>query len=287
MPSIFSRIVSGELPAYKVAEDADHLAFLDITPLVEGHTLVIPKKEIDYIFDLTPQALAALHVFAQRVAKGVQAAVPCRRIGVAVIGLEVPHAHIHLIPMNKVADMNFANPKITVPAGRMQELAAAITAQIPGGSGLPAPATLASGDAARLTNAAPADPNDATLTQLQKLTQGLVFSSESEAPLEAVSYAAPAGDLPDAQLLQALGEPAQAKVEKVELTLFLRNQTADSSKAGADIANRYKALQLYLKQELDGTQVYRVGTGPQVHAYALGRDVAGRLAGFKTVLTES
>ena len=287
MPSIFSRIVSGELPAYKVAEDADHLAFLDITPLVEGHTLVIPKKEIDYIFDLTPQALAALHVFAQRVAKGVQAAVPCRRIGVAVIGLEVPHAHIHLIPMNKVADMNFANPKITVPAARMQELAAAIAAQIPGGSGVPAPAASASGDAARLANAAPADPNDATLIQLQKLTQGLVFSSESEAPLEAVSYAAPTGDLSDAQLLQTLGEPAQAKVEKVELTLFLRNQTADSSKAGADIANRYKALQLYLKQELDGTQVYRVGTGPQVHAYALGRDVTGRLAGFKTVLTES
>ncbi|MFD1874042.1 nuclease A inhibitor family protein [Hymenobacter bucti] len=285
MPTIFSRIVSGELPAYKVAEDADHLAFLDITPLVEGHTLVIPKKEIDYIFDMTPQALAALHVFAQRVAKAVQAAVPCRRIGVAVIGLEVPHAHIHLIPMNKVADMNFANPKITVPAARMQELAAAIAAQVPGGSGLPAPAA-ATASAAR-SSAAPADPNDATLAQLQKLTDGLIFSSESEAPLEAVSYAAPVGDLSDAQLLQALGEPAGAKVEKVELTVFLRNQTADTGKAGVDIANRYKALQLYMKQELDGTQVYRIGTGPQVHAYALGRDAAGRLAGFKTVLTES
>jgi histidine triad (HIT) family protein len=288
MPSIFSRIVSGELPAYKVAEDADHLAFLDITPLVEGHALVIPKMEIDYIFDLTPQALAALHVFAQRVAKGVQAAVPCRRIGVAVIGLEVPHAHIHLIPMNKVADMNFANPKITVPAERMQELAAAIAAQIPGGSGLPAPAAAASGDAARTAQAAPpAAANDATLTQLQKLTQGLVFGSESEEPLEAVSYVAPTGDLTDAQLVQVLGEPANAKVEKVELTLFLRNQTTDASKAGVDIANRYKALQVYLKQELDGVQVYRIGTGPQVHAYALGRDAAGRLAGFKTVLTES
>ncbi len=291
MSSIFSRIVSGELPAYKVAEDADHLAFLDITPLVEGHALVIPKKEIDYIFDMTPQALAALHVFAQRVAKGVQAAVPCRRIGVAVIGLEVPHAHIHLIPMNKVADMNFANPKIKVPEARMQELAAAIAAQIPGGSGLPAPAAATAFAAAKAApadaKAAPADPNDATLAQLQKLTQGLVFGSESEAPLEAVSYAAPTGDLSDAQLLQVLGEPANAKVEKVELTLFLRNQTADTSKAGADIANRYKALQLYLKQELDGVQVYRIGTGPQVHAYALGRDAAGRLAGFKTVLTES
>ena len=287
MPSIFSRIVSGELPAYKVAEDADHLAFLDITPLVEGHALVIPKKEIDYIFDMTPQALAALHVFAQRVAKGVQAAVPCRRIGVAVIGLEVPHAHIHLIPMNKVADMNFANPKITVPAERMQELATAIAAQIPGGSGLPAPAAAASGDAARSAQAAPAAANDATLAQLQKLTQGLEFVSESDAPLEAVSYAAPVGDLSDAQLLQVLGEPAGTNVEKVELTVFLRNQTTDSSKAGVDIANRYKALQVYLKQELDGVQVYRIGTGPQVHAYALGRDAAGRLAGFKTVLTES
>ena len=288
MPSIFSRIISGELPAYKVAEDADHLAFLDITPLVEGHTLVIPKKEIDYIFDLTPQALAALHVFAQRVAKGVQAAVPCRRIGVAVIGLEVPHAHIHLIPMNKVADMNFANPKIKVPEERMQELAAAIAAQVPGGSGLPAPAAAQASSAARSASAAPAaDPNDATLAQLQKLTQGLEFVSESEASLEAVSYAAPTGDLSDAQLLQVLGEPANAKVEKVELTLFLRSQTADTSKAGTDIANRYKALQVYLKQELDGVQVYRIGTGPQVHAYALGRDAAGRLAGFKTVLTES
>jgi histidine triad (HIT) family protein len=283
MPTVFSRIVSGELPAYKVAEDADHLAFLDITPLVEGHTLVIPKKEIDYIFDMTPQALAALHVFAQRVAKGVQAAVPCRRIGVAVIGLEVPHAHIHLIPMNKVADMNFANPKITVPAERMQELAAAISAAVPGGSGLPAPA---SATAASATTAP--DPNDATLAQVQKLAEGLVFRSESDAPLEAVSYTAPTGELSDAQLLQALGEPADAKVEKVELTQFLRNHTADSGKAGSESsANRFKALQFYLKQELDGTQVYRIGTGPQVHAYALGRDVAGRLAGFKTVLTET
>ena len=283
MPSIFSRIVSGELPAYKVAEDADHLAFLDITPLVEGHTLVIPKKEIDYIFDMTPQALAALQVFAQRVAKGVQAAVPCRRIGVAVIGLEVPHAHIHLIPMNKVADMNFANPKITVPAERMQELATAIAAQVPGGSGLPTTTVQT-----KIAVAAAPATADATLAQLQKLTVGLVFSSESEAPLEAVSYAAPVGDLTDAQLLQVLGEPATAQVEKVELTLFLRNQTADTGKAGSvDVANRYKSLQLYMKQELDDVQVYRIGTGPQVPTYALGRDVAGRLAGFKTVVTES
>ncbi|WP_198172492.1 nuclease A inhibitor family protein [Hymenobacter ginkgonis] len=285
MPSIFSRIVSGELPAYKVAEDADHLAFLDITPLVEGHALVIPKKEIDYIFDLTPQALAALHVFAQRVAKAVQAVVPCRRIGVAVIGLEVPHAHIHLIPMNKVADMNFANPKITVPAERMQELATAIAAQVPGGSGLPAaPAA----PAAKMVAAAAPAVADATLAQLQKLTQGLNLVSDAEEPLEAVSYAAPVGDLPDAALLQLLGEPAQAKVEKVELTLFLRDYTADNGVLGdPKLANRYKALQLYMKQELDGAQVYRIGSAPQVHVYALGRDAAGKLAGFKAVLSET
>jgi histidine triad (HIT) family protein len=270
--------VAGELPAYKVAEDTDHLAFLDITPLVEGHTLVIPKKEIDYIFDLPPEQLAALHVFAQRVAKGVAAAVPCKRIGVAVIGLEVPHAHIHLIPMNKVADMNFANPKITVPAERMQHLAAAIAAQVEGGSGLPtAPAA-----------PAPAATNDATLAQLQKLTMGLHFISEADAPLEAVSYAAPVGDLANEQLLQALGEPAGAKVQPQELTVFLSNHTADDGVTGdVKLANRFKALQLYLKQELDGVRVYRIGQGPQLHAYALGRDVAGRLAGFKTVLTES
>lgn len=284
MPSIFSRIVAGELPAYKVAEDADHLAFLDITPLVEGHTLVVPKQEIDYIFDMTPQALAALHVFAQRVAKGVRAAVPCQRIGVAVIGLEVSHAHIHLIPLNKVGDMNFANPKITVPAARMQELAAAIAAQVPGGSGLPAPA------GPPVTAAAPAaaDPNDATLAQLQPLVAGLNFISEGDAPLQTVSYAAPTGELTDAQLLQALGEPAGARVERQELTQFLANHTADHGVLGdVKLANRYKALQMYLKQELDGTQVYKVGKGPEIHAYALGRDAAGRLAGFKTVLTET
>ena len=283
MASIFSRIVAGELPAFKVAEDADHLAFLDITPLVEGHTLVIPKQEIDYIFDLTPQALAALHVFAQRVAKGVRAAVPCQRIGEAVIGLEVPHAHIHLIPLNQVSDMNFANPKIKVPEARMQELAAAIAAKVPGGSGLPAPA-----GAAPAPPAPAADPQDATLAQLQKLTQGLQFISEREAPLEAVSYAAPVSNLSDSTLLQLLGEPASAPVQPVELTQFLANHTADHGVLGDPaLANRYKQLQVYLKQELDGVQVYRVGSGPQIHAYALGRDAANRLAGFKTVLTET
>jgi len=276
MPSVFSRIVSGELPAYKVAEDGRHLAFLDLTPLVEGHTLVIPKREVDYIFDLPADELAALHVFAQRVARGVQAAVPCKRVGVAVIGLEVPHAHIHLIPLNKVADMNFANPKITVPEARMQEVAAAIAAKMDGGSGL-SPATLG------------ADASGAAVPpQLQEMVKGLVFMSESDAPLHAVAYAAPGGELATAALLQLLGEPAGTKVETLELTQFLRNHTADDGVLeNVDLANRYKALQMFMKQELSGTQVYRVGIGPQVHAYALGRTADGSLAGFKTVLTET
>ena len=279
MPSIFSRIVSGELPAYKVAEDGQHLAFLDITPLVEGHTLVIPKREIDYIFDLPPAELAALHVFAQRVAKGVRAAVPCKRVGVAVIGLEVPHAHIHLIPLNQVADMNFANPKIKVAPARMEELAAAIAAKVDGGSGLAAAAASAA-------LAAPAA--DATLQQLQQLCAGLIYMSESEAPLEAVSYAAPAGDLATGELLKTVGESARAKVSTQELTQFLSQHTADNGVLhDAAKANRYKALQLFMKQELDGTQVYVLGPGPQLQAYALGRDATGRLAGFKTVLTQT
>jgi len=278
MPSIFSRIVSGELPAYKVAEDGRHLAFLDITPLVEGHTLVIPKKEVDYIFDLPADELAALHVFAQRVARGVQAAVPCKRIGVAVIGLEVPHAHIHLIPMNQVADMNFANPKIKVAEARLQELAAAIAAQVDGGSGL-AEAPVGAGVAVGRAAVPP---------QLQKQVAGLQFISESEAPLEAVAYAAPGGDLSNAALLKAVGEPAGTKVETADLIQFLRNHTADDGVlSDVALANRYKALQMYLKQDLSDTQVYRVGTGPQVHAYALGRTADGTLAGFKTVLTET
>ena len=279
MPSIFSRIVSGELPAYKVAEDGRHLAFLDLTPLVEGHTLVIPKNEVDYIFDLPTDELAALHVFAQRVAKGLQAAVPCKRIGVAVIGLEVPHAHIHLIPMNKVGDLNFANPKIKVAEARMQELAAAIAAKMEGGSGLPE----ATAGAAMARSAGAAVP-----PELSAQVKGLHFLSESDAPLEAVAYAAPGGDLSNAALLKALGEPAGTKVETLELTQFLRNHTADDGVLeNVDLSNRYKALQMFMKQELDGTQVYRVGTGPQLHAYALGRTADGTLAGFKTVLTET
>ncbi|GAA4363254.1 hypothetical protein GCM10023185_31830 [Hymenobacter saemangeumensis] len=279
MPSIFSRIVSGELPSYKVAEDADHLAFLDITPLVEGHTLVIPKKEVDYIFDLPAEELAALHRFAQRVAKGVQAAVPCRRIGVAVIGLEVPHAHIHLIPMERVSDMNFANPKIKVAEERMKELATAISAKVEGGSGLE--------DGKGSDGKGAEEKADATLQELQTLTKDLYFVSESEAPLEAVSYEAQ-GELNDDKLLKLVGAPAGSKVETVELTQFLRNHTADDGVLGdVALANRFKALQMFMKQELDDAKVYRIGGEPQVQAYALGRSLEGRLAGFKTVLTET
>jgi histidine triad (HIT) family protein len=295
MASIFSRIVSGELPAYKVAEDDQHLAFLDITPLVEGHTLVIPKREVDYIFDMPAEELAALHLFAQRVAKGVAAAVPCRRIGVAVIGLEVPHAHIHLIPMNKVADMNFANPKIKVAEDRMKGLATAIAAKVPGATSsgtTTGPAPLDSKGSRETTEAnepaATASATDGPATQLQQLTKGLVFMSESEAPLEPVSYPAPTGELTDAAVLKLLGEPTDAKVETKELTLFLRNHTADNGVLGDPAqANRFKALQMFMKQDLQDTKVYRIGTGPQVKVYALGKTEDGKLAGFKTVLTET
>ena len=111
--TIFSKIVAGEIPAYKVAETIDYLAFLDINPLAEGHVLVIPKKEVDYIFDMEDDLYAGLQIFAKIVATGLRKAIPCKRIGVAVIGLEVPHTHIHLIPMNRVDDLNFARPKLS------------------------------------------------------------------------------------------------------------------------------------------------------------------------------
>lgn len=110
--SIFLKIINGEIPAHKVAETDDFLAFLDINPLVMGHVLVIPKKEIDYIFDMDDELYTGLTLFAKRVAKAVKVAFPCKKVGVAVIGLEVPHAHIHLIPMNNVSDMNFAKEKL-------------------------------------------------------------------------------------------------------------------------------------------------------------------------------
>mgnify|MGYP006420924833 CR=1 FL=1 len=112
MASLFSRIVAGELPAYRILEDDHHLAFLDINPLVEGHTLVIPKREVDYLFDLEDEEIAAIHLFAKKVARAIDAAIACERVGVAVVGLEIPHAHIHLIPINAIGDINFKRPKL-------------------------------------------------------------------------------------------------------------------------------------------------------------------------------
>ena len=127
MASIFTRIVNGEIPCYKVAETADFLAFLDITPRVKGHTLCIPKTETDYIFDIDDAQLGALMAFSKKVAKAMEAVIPCKRVGVAVVGLEVPHAHIHLFPLNSMADFGFGHPAIQIPSEEMQELAAAIS----------------------------------------------------------------------------------------------------------------------------------------------------------------
>ena len=126
MATIFSKIVAGEIPSYKVAEDERFYAFLDINPLVKGHTLVIPKREVDYIFDLTDDELAGIHLFAKRVALAIQRAFPCRKVGEAVIGLEVPHAHIHLIPMQQESDMLFSNPKLTFTPDEFTAIADAI-----------------------------------------------------------------------------------------------------------------------------------------------------------------
>jgi histidine triad (HIT) family protein len=121
--TIFSKIVSGEIPAYKVAETSEFLAFLDINPLAEGHVLAIPKKEVDYIFDLDDETYVGLQLFAKIVAIGIEKAIPCKRIGVAVIGLEVPHAHIHLIPMNRVSDLDFSRPKLTFTTQQLEATA--------------------------------------------------------------------------------------------------------------------------------------------------------------------
>lgn len=126
MASIFSRIVAGEIPSYKVAEDDRHYAFLDINPLNPGHTLVIPKKEVDYILDLTEEEYAALQLFARRVAKAVQKSVPCKRVAFGVIGLEVPHAHIHVVPINAEADFDFRRPKADLSSEQMVEIAKTI-----------------------------------------------------------------------------------------------------------------------------------------------------------------
>lgn len=111
MASLFTKIVNGEIPSYKIAEDENYYAFLDIFPLAKGHTLVIPKKEVDYLFDLDDETYTGLHVFAKKLAIALKKAIPCKKVGVVVLGLEVPHAHIHLIPMQSEQDVNFANPK--------------------------------------------------------------------------------------------------------------------------------------------------------------------------------
>lgn len=126
MATIFSKIIAGEIPCYKVAEDDRFFAFLDINPLVKGHTLVVPKQEVDYIFDLNDGDLAAMHVFAKTVARAIEQAVPCKRIGVAVMGLEVPHAHIHLIPINKEGDMVISNPKQKLTDEEFRQVAESI-----------------------------------------------------------------------------------------------------------------------------------------------------------------
>ena len=130
MATIFTKIVNGEIPCYKIAENEHFLAFLDVFPLVKGHTLVIPKQEINYIFDIEDSLLADMMVFSKTIAKAVKAAIPCERIGVTVIGLEVPHAHIHLVPINTVSDMNFSLPKISVEPAEMELIAAAIRANL-------------------------------------------------------------------------------------------------------------------------------------------------------------
>lgn len=130
MAGIFARIAAGEIPSYKVAEDDRYFAFLDINPVNRGHVLVIPKKEQDYLFDLSDEDYAGLWQFARRVAKGLKKAIPCIKVGVTVIGLDVPHAHIHLVPMNGADDMNFSGPKLQLPDEEMRAIAAAIAKEI-------------------------------------------------------------------------------------------------------------------------------------------------------------
>lgn len=126
MASIFTRIINGEIPCYKLAETEDYFSFLDIRPMAKGHALVIPKKEVDYIFDLEDDYLIGLHLFAKKIAKALQEVVPCKRIGMAVIGLEVPHTHIHLIPLQTLQDITFTKPAVEVSAEEMASIATAV-----------------------------------------------------------------------------------------------------------------------------------------------------------------
>jgi len=130
MATIFTKIIKGEIPCYKVAEDENFFAFLDINPLHEGHTLVVPKKEIDYYFDLPDDVIAKMNIFAKKVAKAIKKNIKCERVGVAVVGLEVPHAHIHLVPINKVYDIDFSKPRVKFTAEEFQAIADKISKDI-------------------------------------------------------------------------------------------------------------------------------------------------------------
>ena len=126
MASVFSKIIKGEIPCYKIAEDDRYFAFLDINPLKAGHTLVVPKQETDYIFDLDDELLTGLIIFSKRIAAAIRSAFPCNRIGIAILGLEVPHAHIHLVPMDSMEDVNFRNPKLRFTPEEFKEIAVKI-----------------------------------------------------------------------------------------------------------------------------------------------------------------
>ncbi len=130
MASIFSKIIKGEIPSHKIAEDERFFAFLDINPLAKGHTLVVPKNEVDYIFDINDRELADMMVFAKKVAKAVGKAIPCKKVGIAVIGLEVAHAHIHLVPLNEIGDLNFEKPKLKPSNEELAEIATKIKAAL-------------------------------------------------------------------------------------------------------------------------------------------------------------
>jgi histidine triad (HIT) family protein len=126
MPSIFSRIIIGEIPAWKVAESEHFLAFLDVNPLAKGHTLIIPKVETDYFFDLSDEEISGIMLFSKKVASALRSTLPCLRIGMSVIGLEVPHAHVHLVPLNSMGDINFSNSRLNLSAEEMEAIAASI-----------------------------------------------------------------------------------------------------------------------------------------------------------------
>lgn len=130
MATIFTKIIRGEIPCYKVAENEKYFAFLDINPLMAGHTLVVPKKETDYIFDLADDDFSGLMLFSKKVALGIEKAIPCARIGVAVVGLEVPHAHIHLVPINTISDLNFRNPKLKMTPEEFEKIALKISEKV-------------------------------------------------------------------------------------------------------------------------------------------------------------